>query len=46
MMEQSHGQGRAGRRNGAEMKQREVWNGHGGADLFLLQLQSGGRCLH
>lgn len=31
VMEWSHGQAQARRRNEVEMKQREVWNGHGGA---------------
>lgn len=36
MMEQSHGQAQTRRRNGVEMKQRELWSGSDAADLFFL----------
>lgn len=35
MTEEGHGQAEAGRRNGVEIKQREVWSGGDAADLLF-----------
>lgn len=40
MTEEGHGQAEAGRRNGVEIKQREVWSGGDAADLLFKTLAS------